>query len=150
VARKRSRASQAGGCGCLILVVLLVGGAIATHFSDSGTPSTNRNSTSKPSLAMQLAVIDTKGYVAPGSPIIHQIWTAFETLRPKCREKERPLSDELVKVHQIVNQKGLPLSLLSVIEDVNSSIPKSAPRMQCAQVMSAWAVLAMHDAGVKP
>ena len=67
---------------------------------------------------------------------------AFDKLHPKCRESDARLADFTVNVQKIIKDKtGQQETLITVLRNVDKSIPKSLGQTKCLDIFSAYALL---------
>lgn len=109
-------------------------GARATD-SEPDTPNQTQET-----VEYQLAVIDGAAF-DPSDPAVAQYAKALRKLEPKCDETRTTLGDMAVKAQELLGNGGVQESLLSILQSVERSIPKVAPRMPCSDIFASYVVL---------
>jgi hypothetical protein len=64
---------------------------------------------------------------------------ALASLASACSNSEGHLSDMALTTRKVLRERGTSESLLTILAGIRSSIPSGSPRMDCAEVASAWA-----------
>jgi hypothetical protein len=92
-----------------------------------------------PSLAYQLATIDTGG-VPPDSATVAKYQALLESLHQKTGDSEQAIADETVAGQQILHKKGKDVSLFDLMNGANQAIPNGT-KMPYAQTLAALITL---------
>lgn len=123
---------------------LLIAAAYASP-SQSAQETSQQDSapvaTSGPSSAYMLATLQSGYDIGQDDPLVTQFQNALDSVAPKCQESENRISDYTVATHDILQQHGLDDSYLSILTDVQGSIPDSIGSQRCADIFAAWATL---------
>lgn len=77
----------------------------------------------------------------PDAMLVGRIGAELDRLEPKCNESRERLSDFTVRTHDLMKEKGVDESHLSILSSVNAAIPQGAPRMPCADIFAGYLVL---------
>jgi hypothetical protein len=61
----------------------------------------------------------------------------------RCDEDETPVANKVVRAQQLLDERGIAVTLLEVIEDgiLASISPEQAGTLDCSEVLSFWVVL---------
>jgi hypothetical protein len=89
----------------------------------------------------KLASIDAGFPLDVSDPVIDNYADVLDSLSQKCKEGPTTLGDMAVVARDLLKKKGVSLSLLKVLQSVDKSIPKAAPRMPCADIFASLVVL---------
>ena len=89
----------------------------------------------------KLASIDAGFPLDVSDPVIDNYAHALDSLSQKCKESPTRLGDMAVVARDLLKKKDVSLSLLKVLQSVDKSIPKAAPRMPCADIFASLVVL---------
>lgn len=91
-------------------------------------------------MEFKLATIEAAP-VSTDDPVIAKHADALDALQKKCKERRELLSDFSVKADELLNDSGIDESLLTILRNVNKSIPGSAPKMPCSDIFAAYVTL---------
>lgn len=89
----------------------------------------------------KLASIDAGFPLDVSDPVIDNYAHALDSLSQKCKDSPTRLGDMAVVARDLLKKKDVSLSLLKVLQSVDKSIPKAAPRMPCADIFASLVVL---------
>jgi len=89
----------------------------------TATPQPMATATPLPSVAYQLATLDTQS--VPDAPVVAKYQTLLTSLHNKTGDSEQTISDDTVKAQQLLQQKGKSASLLDLLTGVDGAITKS-------------------------
>lgn len=94
-------------------------------------------------LACKLATIEEGTYVAEDDPLVDDYQAALDGLAADCGDSEERLGDMAVASQELLLNGGVSESLLSILRNVDLSIPSgSSPRFEsCSDVFGAYVVL---------
>ena len=119
------------------------GGGTPRTSSDGGggTTRTSSDGASSESLEYKLAVVHEGGFVAEDDPLVQQFRQVLDSLEPKCTESRQKIADMGVAAHDLLKDKGVSLSLLRVMQDVDYSIPAELSSQPCADIFATYVTL---------
>jgi hypothetical protein len=89
----------------------------------------------------KLASIEKGGLVAENDPLVGSFGAALNSLEPKCKDSRERIADMAVTTQKLLKEKGISLSLLRILQDVNRSIPSGFGAQPCADVFAAYVTL---------
>lgn len=98
-------------------------------------------SATEPSIAEKLAVIQTRGPVGPDDAIVRKLRKALVALDRKCKEPRIRVSDMAVRSRQLLADEGIDESILSILRNVNTSIPDALGVTKCRDIFAAYVTL---------
>jgi hypothetical protein len=95
----------------------------------------------EPTPAEQLAVIETG---SEDAALAQEFQGRLDALGDKCENPERHLADFTVTSQQQLQERGIDESLLSILTNVNRSIPDDfSQEVDCAEIFAAYITLRM-------
>jgi hypothetical protein len=101
----------------------------------------------EPSLAEKLAALDTRTPVEMlPDDLVRKFQRQIDALKGKCQDEETRLGDFTVKSQELLNDYNLDESLLSIITNVNLSIPDEYAELgvSCSDVFGAYVALRVN------
>jgi hypothetical protein len=134
--------------------IVLAGCGGTTGNDGNASPDQNASITARlpaVSLAEKLATMDERAarYLLPAHPaLVLEFDTQLLNLAFKCKEDRLSPEDRLsrlvdyaVKAQKLLAKEGKDEALLSIISQINASIPYGAPRQPCSDVFDAYVTL---------
>jgi hypothetical protein len=88
----------------------------------------------------KLAVIDEGGYVDPADPVVDRFARVLDKLQRKCSDSRSFVGDMAVRSQELMAEEGVRESLLSILTNVNRSIPRKLGR-SCSDIFATYVVL---------
>jgi hypothetical protein len=115
---------------CVLLTLLAACGgdqgsttpAPTATVAPTATATTAPTPTPQPSVAYQLATIDTQS--TPDGPTVAKYQTLLDSLHAKTGDSEQSISDDTVKGQQLLQGKGKNATLLALLQGVDEAITK--------------------------
>lgn len=126
------------GIVVLAVLALTVGSALAFLGSGGGEGSA---AACAASTACKLASIDAGTELDPDSGEVQEYQTALGDLGVKCTNLSGRLGDMAVKSQELLANGGVAEDLLTILRNVEASMPASAPRMECTDIFASYVVL---------
>ena len=113
----------------VIALVLVACGESTPDVSSSATP------TATPSIAYQLATLDTGGN--PDSATVAKYQKVLTSLHNKTGDTEQAISDGTVKGQQLLHDKGKGATLFDLMNGVDTSITSKSEHIRYAEALAA-------------
>jgi len=140
--RARERAVRAitlgplvAGVVVLAVLALTVGSVLAFLGSGSGEGSAGACAAST---ACRIASIDARTELDPDSRAVQEYQAALDALGVKCTNPPRRLGDMAVRSQELLANGGVSEDLLTILRNVEASMPANAPRMQCTDIFASY------------
>ncbi len=122
-------------------VTVVAPATIAPTSPITATPPAEEGTPVSESLEYKLAVVNEGGFVAEDDPLVGRFKSVLDNLQPKCTESRQKIADMGVKAQQLLQNKGVDLSLLRVMQAANDSIPPGFGTQPCADIFAALVTL---------
>ena len=94
------------------------------------------------SIPARIAIIDCVCLLNDRSPAVVPYRRAFAALTSKCIEKPIRIANQIEVAHKYLARSGISVTRLYIMRQVNRAFPISILKTRCAEVVSAWIVLA--------
>ena len=125
------------GVVVLALLALTVGSVLA--FLGSGSDKESAGACAA-STACKLASIDAGTELDPDSGEVQEYQAALDALGVKCTSPSGRLGDMAVRSQELLANRGVAEDLLTILRNVEASMPASAPRMKCTDIFASYVV----------
>ncbi|MGH2528751.1 MAG: hypothetical protein ACRDH0_05360 [Actinomycetota bacterium] len=126
------------GVVVLAVLALTVGSVLASLGSGSGKGSAGACAAST---ACKLASIDAGTELDPDSGEVQEYQAALDALGVKCTNPSGRLGGMAVTSQELLGNGGVAEDLLTILRNVEASMPASAPRMECTDIFTSHVVL---------
>jgi hypothetical protein len=90
-------------------------------------------------VAEKLATIEAEA--PPDNVLIGQFDAALRRMEPHCKESPIEISDDTVTAQQLLAEAGISESLLSILVNVERSIPGALGKTKCFEAFAAYVTL---------
>jgi hypothetical protein len=126
--------------GLLIVIALVLvacGDSTPNASSSSATPdaSSSATPTATPSIAYQMASLDTSGN--PDSATVAKYQKVLTSLHNKTGDSEQAISDGTIKGQQLLRDKGKDATLFDLMNGVDTSITSKSEHINYAEALAA-------------
>jgi len=124
-----------------VSVLLALGVTVACGDDSGGGGGGGGNGASTESVEYKLAVVNEGGFVDTDDPLVGQFKSALDALEEKCTEGRQKIGDMAVAAQGLLEDKGIPLSLIRIMQDVNRSTPSGLGEQPCADIFAVYVTL---------
>ncbi len=93
------------------------------------------------STACKLASIDAGTELDPNSSTVQEYQAVLDALGVKCTNLSGRFGDMAVRSQELLANGGVAEDLLTILRNVEASMPASAPRMECTDIFASYVVL---------
>lgn len=101
----------------------------------------NGGGASTESVEYKLAVIDRGGNLDTDDPLVGQFRSVLDALVEKCSDSRQRIADMGVTAQGLLQDKGVDVGLIRVMQDVDRSIPSGLGEQPCADVFASYVTL---------
>jgi len=129
------------GVVVLALLALTVGSVLA--FLGSGSDKESAGACAA-STACKLASVDAGTKLDPDSSAVQEYQAALDALEVNCTNPPRRLGELAVRSQELLANGGVAEDLLTILRNVEASMPASAPRMECTDIFASYVLRGGH------
>lgn len=105
-------------------------------------PKAEKPKANDESVAYKIASFAYEPGFKPQDSTVQAVQWGLDELRTKCTNTESQIGDYIYVAYEKIKEKDPGVSILSVIDGINGSIPESLDiKMDCAEVAAAYVVL---------
>jgi len=90
------------------------------------------------STACRIASIDARTELDPDSGAVKEYQAALDALGMKCTNPPRRLGEMAVRSKELLANRGVAEDLLTILQNVEASMPADAPRMECTDIFASY------------
>jgi hypothetical protein len=125
--------------GALFLMIFV----IVKIASNPPAKTGENNSFATVTLEYELATINAGFRVGSSDPAIYQFLSLLDSLERKCSNSRQQIADATVAAHEQLKEKGVRMTLMEVMRNLNNAIPAEAARsrVSIAEIAAAFVVL---------
>ena len=130
------------GVAFLAVLVLTIGSVLAVLGSGADGEGSARDCSA--SIACRLASTDAGTELDPDSRTVHEYQAVLNVLGLRCTNTSRRLGGMATRSQQLLSKEGVSEDLLTILRNVEASIPANAPPMECADIFASYVMLRSH------